>query len=60
MSSYNIDGKINFSKDWHIDLTRYENIKVKYGTCIYKIDIEKFLKEFGSIVEIVYDSKVEE
>ena len=60
MSSYNIEDKINFPKDWYIDLTYYENIKIRYGSCVYKLDIEKFLKEFGSIVEIVYDSKVED
>jgi hypothetical protein len=60
MSSYNIEDVINFPKDLHIDLTHYENIKIRYGACVYKIDIEKFLKEFGSIVEIVYDSKVED
>ena len=57
---YNVDDKINFLKDWNIDLTHCENIKIKYGTCAYKLDIEKFLKEFGSIVEVIYDSKGEE
>lgn len=58
MSSYKID-KIEFPKDLCIDLTQYENIKIRYGSCVYKLDIEKFLKEFGSLVEIVYDSKVD-
>jgi len=60
MGRYNIEDKINFPKDWQIDLTHNENIKIRYGACVYKIDIEKFLKEFGSLVEIVYDSKAEE
>lgn len=60
MSSYKIEDKINFPKDWYIDLTRYENIKIRYGIGVYKLDIEKLLKEFGTLVEIIYDSKVEE
>ena len=55
MSSYKIDGQINFPKDWYIDLTHYKNIKIRYGSCVYKIDVEKFLKEFGALVEIIND-----
>jgi hypothetical protein len=55
MSSYNIEDKINFPKDWYIDLTHYENIKIRYGSCVYKLDVEKFLKEFGSLIEVIND-----
>ena len=58
MSSY--EYQFNFPENINIDLTPYKGIKVRYGTCVYKIDVEKFLKEFGSLVEIVCDSKVEE
>ena len=51
MSSY--EYQFNFPEVINIDLTHYKNIKVRYGTCIYKIDVEKLLKEFGELVEII-------
>ncbi len=47
--AFNLPDKLN------IDLTRYKEIRIRYGTCIYKIDVEKFLKEFGTLVEIIND-----
>ena len=57
MSKY--EYQFNFPENINIDLTPYKGIKVRYGTCIYKIDIEKFLKEFGTLIEIINDNKVD-
>lgn len=53
MSSY--EYQFNLPENINIDLTHYKDIRVRYKTCVYKIDVEKFLKEFGSLVEIIND-----
>ncbi len=53
MSSY--EYQFNLPESINIDLTRYKDIRVRYNTRVYKIDVEKFLKEFGSLVEIIND-----
>lgn len=53
MSSY--EYTVNFPERIDIDLTRYKDIRVRYGTCVYKLDTEKFLKEFGILVEVIND-----
>lgn len=58
MSSY--EYQFSFPETINIDLTHYKDVKVRYGTCVYKIDVEKFLKEFGTLVEVINDNKVED
>lgn len=58
MSSY--EYQFNFPETVDIDLTHYKAVRVRCGTCVYKIDVEKFLKEFGTLVEIINDNKVED
>ena len=51
-----IEDAINLPDTLNIDLTHYyKNIKVRRGTCVYKIDIDKFLEEFGILVEVIND-----
>ena len=53
-----LEDAFNFPENINIDLTRYKEIRIRCGTCVYKIDVEKFLKEFGTLVEIVYDKDI--
>jgi len=53
MSSY--EYQFNCPENIQIDLTHYKDIRVRYGTRVYKVDVEKFLKEFGALVEIIQD-----
>ena len=50
-----LEGYINLPDMLNIDLTRYKEIRIRRGTCVYKIDVEKFLKEFGELVEVIND-----
>ncbi len=40
-----------------LDSIGVKTIRIKYMNTIYKIDIERFLKEFGTLEEIVFNSK---
>lgn len=40
-----------------LDSIGVKTIRIKYMSTIYKIDIERFLKEFGTLEEIVFNSK---
>ena len=40
-----------------LDSAGVKTIRVKYMNTIYRIDIEKFLKEFGTIEEVVFSKK---
>jgi len=53
MSSF--EYQFSYPTNIDIDLTHYKDIRVRYGTCVYKLDTEKFLKEFGILVEVIND-----
>ena len=53
MSKY--EYQFNFPENINIDLTSYKAVRVRYGTRVYKVDVEKFLEEFGTLVEIIND-----
>ena len=55
-----IEEAINFPDTLYVDLTRYKEIRIRRDTRIYKINIDKFLEEFGTLVEVVYDESVED
>ena len=56
MSKY--EYQFNFPENINIDLTSYKAVRVRYGTRVYKVDVEKFLEEFGTLVEIINDQEV--
>lgn len=43
-----------------IDLDSIGDFYVRIGTLVYKIDVEKLVKDYGSIVSIINDNKTEE
>ena len=55
-----IEGAINFPDDIYVDLTRYKEIRIRRDTRVYKINVDKFLEEFGTLVEVVYDESVKD
>ncbi len=44
----------------HIDLDMIGDVFIRVGTVVYKIDLEKLIKDYGNIFEIINDNKVEE
>lgn len=57
MSSFEYNKLINYP-EINIDLSQYKDkVFVRVDTKIYKIDIEKLIKDYGSLVEIIYDNK---
>ena len=42
-----------------IDLNQVEEVRVRKGSCIYVIDVDKFIEMFGTLKEIIYDNKGE-
>lgn len=57
MSSFEYNKLINYP-EINIDLSQYKDkVFVRVDTKVYKIDIEKLIKDYGSLVEIIYDNK---
>ena len=54
-----LEDAINFPDNLYVDLTRYKEIRIRRGTRVYKINVDKFLEEFGTLVEIINDEKPE-
>lgn len=45
----------------HIDLTNYVGkVYVRIGTLVYQIDVEKLIKDYGSIVQVICDNEVKQ
>lgn len=55
-----LEDAINFPDNLYVDLTRYKEIRIRRGTRVYKINVDKFLEEFGTLVEIINDESVED
>ena len=51
--------KVDGPKTVHVNLTGYSKVKARYGTCVYELDIEALLKQFGNLVEIINNEKSE-
>lgn len=59
---YNMKDFINGEYTPHttIDLNSIGDFYIRIGTLVYKIDVEKLVKDYGSIVSIINDNKTEE
>lgn len=57
MSSFEYNKLINYP-EINIDLSQYKDkVFVRVDTKVYKIDIEKLIKDYGKLVQIIYDNK---
>ena len=51
-----VEASINIPET-HIDLTNYVGkVFIQIGTLVYQIDIEKLVKDYGSIVQVICDN----
>ena len=64
MSKFDYSAKINYAAldtlNIDLDSLGLTTIKVKYKNTVYRINIDKFLNEFGNIEAIIYDNKTED
>ena len=64
MSKFEHSTKFNFAAldtlNIDLDSLGLTTIKVKYKNTVYRINIDKFLNEFGNIEAIIYDNKTED
>jgi len=64
MSKFDYSTKFNFAAldtlTIDLDSLGLTTIKVKYKNTVYRINIDKFLNEFGNIEAIIYDNKTED
>ncbi len=57
----NIKDNFNFpTPSTHINLDMIGDVFIRVGTIVYKIDLEKLIKDYGNIFEIVCDNKAKE
>ena len=56
-----IKNNFNFpTPNSYINLDVVGDVFIRVGTLVYKIDVQKLIKDYGNIVQIINDNKAEE